>query len=485
MNNSSHRSTEIISVDIGTTNLKITLFSQDYQKKHSFSYNYSIYAKNGFDPSEVEVDFLWSLFLEGIEEISAYVESAACELVLTTAMHSVILCDEKLIPVSPIYTWLWSGEKDQSFNLEKFEQMSNLTPQQVYQLTGTPAHIMNPFFKLWHLKQSTDLSKLKIASIKDLFFYRLTQKWWLDSGNASATGLCSYKTHSWQLDLLGQLGIKTEQLPLIRPYDARNLYNGSRDKLKKLNITIILGSSDGISSNYVYQTGKDAAVLSLGTSHAVRLISSQAIIDQQSQNFCYYISPNRYLIGYSSNNGGNVIEWLSKEYQLSFADMEEIVASLSYQGPPVRLFMPFIFGERSPLWNHLPKAYFKGDTQNLSTAEKVYAILCGLCFNIRYNIELLQTRQAFSHLNVVGGLTSSKTFLKLLANIIGMDLQTSLLDQAETLGTIALIDGIQLSTNQQTIYHDPKSHQAFQVCYESFFTEIKLLNSLELSEDNV
>lgn len=478
MKNKDYRSSEIISVDIGTTNLKITLFNQHYQQKHSVIYNYLKYAESGFDPSQVEVDFLWTLFIKGLEEISDYVETPVCDLALTTAMHSVILCDQRMNPVSPIYTWLWSGPNG-GYDLINFEKESHLSARDIYHMTGTPAHMMNPFYKLGWLLKEKESASLKIASIKDLFFYRLTKEWWLDAGSASASGLCSLKTHDWELDILALLGLERQQLPEIKAFDVSRPYKGSNNKLKRLNMEIFLGSSDGISSNYIYQGETNAAVLSLGTSHAVRLISSKPITDYLSQNFCYYINPQQYLIGYPSNNAGNVIDWLLTEYNITFEEMEAIIATGSYQIPPRSLFMPFVFGERSPLWNPHQTAYFMGETAGLTLEEKVYSIVCGLCFNIRYNVEQLNRRCSFNYLKVVGGLARSKEFLKLLANIIGSDLESPLLPHAETLGTVALIDQVRLTPSQKVVSYDSQAHKAFDACYESFFMEIKVLKSLE------
>src|SRR5699024_9063126 len=142
----------------------------------------------------------------------------------------------------------------------------------------------------------------RVGSLKDLLFYRLTGEWVIDISNASSSGLLNLESLTWDAISLGDIGLETSELPRIEAVDYNTKAN---DALFDAEVSVTIGTSDGISSNYVFSDLDDVAVLSIGTSHAVRVINKEPQLNYQYQNFAYNIKEGQYLIGLPSNNGAD------------------------------------------------------------------------------------------------------------------------------------------------------------------------------------
>lgn len=425
--------TYIASVDVGTTNTKINLFNHDDQLIDTFKVGYQRTNKQN-DLHEMDFEEIWQIVTDGLRRLINQYEIEALEIILTTAMHSVQLLDQDFNLFGQTITWA-----DRRGH-ELLPRLSKTEKEKVYQRTGTPIHSMNPYIKLLSIYQPD----MKIASIKDLLFYRLTGEWAIDLSNASSSGLLNLATLDWDQELLAQLGLSVEDLPKIQPVNyAVTTYHESLQTPVK----VVIGTSDGVSSNYIFNDLDHHAVLSIGTSHAIRIVADSPSTNANLNNFSYAIDAHHYLIGLASNNGADVLAWACDIFKTDFNELNEICIN---RPADQAVFIPYINGERAPIWQDSATASLLNLTRNANRESILYAIILGMVFNIKVNVVHLEELVAFNKIGLVGGVTQMTGLTQLIADVLNKELYMPQMENAETVGTIHLVHDV-LSDGKYTV----------------------------------
>ena len=225
---------------------------------------------------------------------------------------------------------------------------------------------MSPLLKIAWIKnndQERFKQTSKFLSVKSYIIQQLTGEYLIDYSLASATGLLNIHTIKWEADALDYAGISAG-------YAARS---GScfcfGRKLKKAyqnslglpaDTKIIVGSSDGCMATLgagVWDEGK--ATITIEDSGAVRVVGKKVLQDEKQRFFNYLLTENCYVSGGPTNNGGIIFEWFAKQFgdfknpfDLEHS-MEELITEASKVpvGSDGLLFLPYLLGERAPIWN--------------------------------------------------------------------------------------------------------------------------------------
>lgn len=447
--------TYIASIDVGTTNTKINLFNYNYQLIDTFKAGYQrINHQN--DVYEMDFEEIWQIVTDGIRLFTNQYEIEALEIILTTAMHSVQLLDRDFNLFRQMVTWA-----DRRGH-ELIPQLSKTEKENVYQRTGTPIHSMNPYIKLLSIYQSD----MKIASIKDLLFYRLTGEWAIDLSNASSSGLLNLATLDWDQELLTQLGLSVEDLPKIQPvnYSVMTFH-----KSLQIPIKVIIGTSDGVSSNYIFNDLDHHAVLSIGTSHAVRVVADSPSTNANLNNFSYAIDAHHYLIGLASNNGADILAWACDIFKTDFNELNEICIN---RPADQAIFIPYINGERAPIWQDSATASLLNLTRNASRESILYAIILGMVFNIKVNVTHLGDLVAFDKIGLVGGVTQMTGLTQLIADVLNKDLYMPQMENAETVGTIHLVHDVLSKGKYKVIQPDVEATKILAPLFAQYLQQV-------------
>lgn len=452
-----------ISLDVGTSSLKVNVYNH---KRELLEVQRSSYQKIYADEDRYELDLAEirdSLFQQLYAILNRLPDQAKVSIVLTTAMHSLIILDQSFEPLTQVITWNDSRGK------EAINSLDSSLKKSFYERTGTPIHSMNPLYKLIEAKQAyQDWDKLYFASLKDYLFYQLTGKWWIDVANASASGLYSLADQDFDQDILNYLHIRSDQVPEIKwSNDWASLSGWGQIQ----SVQVYLGTSDGVASNLSFLDLEDAAVISFGSSHAVRFIKSEAETNYSSQQFCYQIDSSRYLVGLPSNNAGNVLDWILSLHNASFEELAEIIqGSIQVKG----IFLPYLNGERSPIWQDQARAHYFNYDRTSKRQQVIFDMVCGLIFNMNVNLSLLIKDKPIDKIGMVGKITSFPPLLQVMADIFNLPIYFHKEENAETMGAMALLDNEEIRSSYQIIR--PKKPEIYQDAYAEFLEKLHCMN---------
>jgi gluconokinase len=189
---------------------------------------------------------------------------------------------------------------------------------------------------------------------------------------------------------------------------------------------VFIGGSDGCLAN-LGSLCLDASVaaITIGTSAAVRVTLPQPLVDTIRMIFNYLLHKNTFVCGGAVNNGGNILAWLAEkflakegkeeQYEKIFAAVENVPA-----GSRGLIFLPYLHGERAPIWDEKSCGVFFGITSFHDRDFFARAAMEGVCFALKEiltSIELLSG--TIGQLRISGAVSASDVMLQMLADVTG------------------------------------------------------------------
>lgn len=420
----------ILGLDLGTTSAKACLFDlRGHLVSSAEEMITSYYPQQGW--AEQAPEEIAQHAITAIKTALAAAEIEQQQLIalsFSAAMHSLIAVDVEGGALSPAIIWADGRATEQAAQLEP--QLKS----QLYRETGTPLHPMTPFMKLLWMKHNNYEPYKQAAyfmSIKEYLIYAWSGDRVIDYSMASATGMFNPHSLGWnerslQLagitgDQLSQIVPPTTKLSAIKPAIAEAM--GVRGDLP-----VIVGAADGQLSNLgIGAVLPGEVAVSVGTSGAIRQFTNEVVVGAQQESFCYAFTANSFIVGGPTNNGGIVLQWL-KDLLQDQQGFTEFLAQANDVAPGAEglLFVPYINGERAPVWNQKAKGSFYGVSVTHRREHFVRAALEGITFNL-YSIgkALHAAQQGQRKMYVNGGLARSPLWLQMMANMFNAEIYVS------------------------------------------------------------
>jgi gluconokinase len=393
--------------------------------------------------SEQDPETVWAAFTKCISRITSSLREPPLAIALSSAMHSVICVDQNGNPLSNLITWADNRSSDSARMLKNSAQGERL-----YIETGTPIHAMSPLCKLLWLKESNpelfDRTS-KFISIKEYCWFKLFGCFEVDFSIASATGLFNITSLTWHKSALELLGIDENRLS--KPVNT----NWYRDKIQASaaeilhvgdDLKILIGGSDGCLANVgSFATRPGVAALTIGTSGAIRVAGDTVVSNITYMPFNYRLNEKTVISGGPINNGGVALKWyaesLLKKNLSRTEDYDNLLATLSSTpaGCDGLVFLPYILGERAPIWNSESCGVFFGITAQHKQEHFTRAVIEGITFSLFQIAKTLEEGGlAITEIHVSGGFVRSSAWVQILANIFGKRVCLTNIDDASAIG---------------------------------------------------
>jgi gluconokinase len=443
----------VIGVDIGTTSTKVVAFDQKGRAKASTNHGYPLIQTQP-DMAEEAPEAIFNAVCLGLREVVSQIDASEVRGVsFSAAMHSVIVMDDQNQPLTRVLTWADNRGA-------KFAEQLRDTPQGrvLFAHTGVPIHPMSPLIKLmWlnHAMPGVMAQAAHVIGIKDYVWWRFFGEYVQDYSLANATGLFDLKTQDWFPQALALAGVSTDQLPrLVAPTYHRT--DMQVDLGLPQETPVFVGESDGVLSNLGVAAQKPGTVaLTIGTSAAIRTVVNQPVVDPGGRLFTYYLAPGRYVVGGPVNNGGVVWQWAQNTFlpQGDLPALEQLITPIK-AGADGLLFLPYLGGERAPLWDADARGSFIGLTKQTNEATMARAVLEGLCFNLKAVLEMVSAVAGQpTVIHATGGFARSELWKQMLCDILNVPIklpdsfESSALGAAviamQALGMIDALDDVQ------------------------------------------
>jgi gluconokinase len=417
-----------IGIDVGTTNTKAYAIGSDNVLIHKESIkNHTFSLEKGHQEQNPAAVFKGVLtVLKKTIAVCKHLNLRLEGICFSSAMHSLIAFDKKGQPL--IDAMLWSDLRAYK-EVNKFKQLIDY--QQLILENGTPAHPMSPFFKMAWLKENQANLFEKIAfygSLKTYIWQQFFQEIVMDISDASASGLMHTKKMQWSTAALDYLEIKSDKLPLLcSPYYLQKL---SQKWCKILGCPpetpLIIGASDGALANLgAGISDPNTLVMTIGTSAALRNSTKVGKMSDNASTFCYRLDEEIFIEGAASNNGANCLDWLKNQVFESPEPMEKFIARAqkSPKNSEGLSFLPYIYGERAPIWDANATGTFSGIKHHHKKAHFIRATMEGILNNLHTVFYALPNANNFNKIVASGGFTQNNFWLDMAEDIFQLPIE--------------------------------------------------------------
>ncbi len=427
-----------IGIDLGTSACKLLLVDEAGQVQNTVTKEYPLsFPRPGW--SEQEPAHWWTAVLEGVPELLAgfdpnEVKGIGCG----GQMHGLVALDERDSVLRPAILWndgRTAKEVDYLNETIGRDKLSQYTANIAFAGFTAPK-------LLWMRENEPELfAKIeKIMLPKDYLVYRLTNVHATDYSDASGMLLLDVEHKCWSKEMCGICGVMESQLPkLYESWEPVGVLLPDVAKALGLpeNVTVCAGAGDNAAAAVGTGTvGAGGCNISLGTSGTIFISSDKFGVD-----------PHNALHSFAHADGGyHLMGCMLSAASCNKWWQDEVIGTTDYKGEEAAIlleklgnnrvyFLPYLMGERSPINDTNARGAFLGMTMDTTRADMLQAVLEGVAFAIRDSFEVARSLGIdIPRSNICGGGSKSPLWKKMVANVLGISLDTVATEQGPGYG---------------------------------------------------
>ena len=457
--------TYLLGIDIGGTGAKVGVFTLDGTLVGS---GYGEYQMISTVPGQAEHDAeaWWQATVKAIKSAIAGIPAGEIIAIGTGCTNGLIAVDREGKPLRPAIM-LW----DQRALPEVDRIRETLGPDTVFEITGNPvapgAYSLPTILWLKHNEPQTFAAAHKLMVPGGYLVARLTGEFTIDHSRASTTLLFDIRKKKWHDPFLKLLDIPEDKLP--RPEPSDKVVGGITEEAAlltglKAGTPVIAGCMDTIGASIgtgIIEEGECFVIM--GTAARVAGPMKKPVFDRRFMNCTHIMDDCWQYIG-AVNGVGSSLRWIRDTFcqmeqgvaDFTGRDVYDLITDQAVQSPPGSkglLFLPYIAGERTPIWNPYARGVFFGVTLGHNRNDFFRSVLEGAAFAIRHVVGLLETDGglAVNELHIGGAAASSRVWNQIIADVLGKRVISLTQSHTEVLGA-AVLAGVSMG-----VYPDYKT----------------------------
>jgi len=442
-----------IGIDIGSSCCKALVISEEGEQLANSQREYNIiFSKDGSATLD-SVLVIKSCF-EVIKECSSKVKQGSIKAIGISSQG------EAFTAIGTNGDILNNAKVSSDSSSRKFmkEWIDKFGEDKLYQITGHTAYPIFTLFKLlWFKNNQRDLwEKSKyFFCFEDLLQFSLGIKPAISWSLAGRTMMFDVRKQEWNQEILEEIGISEEKLAVTLPPGS---IVGAVDK----GIANQLGLSENV---FVVTAGHDqtcsalgsgvidegTAMLGSGTVECICPAFKNPVFSEElkENNLCTYNYSIKDLfttVAYSLT-GGNIFKWFKDQFgykeveeaKLSGEDPYELLLNNINSVPSNLLVLPYFTPSGTPYFDDKTKGAVIGLQLSTERKEILKALLEGVSFEMRLNIEILEKAgYIINELRWVGGGAKSKLLAQLKANVMNKKITLLNITEAGCFGAAML-----------------------------------------------
>lgn len=446
----------LLGIDIGTSACKAALFDRKGEVLAAANGEYPVYyPEEGW--AEQNPEEWWSAVCEAVRQVIRKAGIPPEEIAgvgIDGQSWSAIAIDKggKVLTNTPI----WMDTRAQSICDRLNEEIGE---DEIFRIAGNSLQPSYTTAKiLWYKENLPEVySKIyKILQSNSYIAFKLTGQISQDLSQGYGLHCFDMRTGQWDEEMCRKMGIPRDFLPEIVPSD-RIIGTVTKKAAEES------GLAEGTP---VAAGGLDAACGTLGAG----VIHSGETQEQGGQaggmSICiekyqadprlilgFHVIPGKWLLQGGTTGGGGVMRWFEREFadyerlmreQTGISSLDQLneIAEKVTPGCDGLVFLPYMAGERSPIWNPYAKGVFYGLDFSKTKGHMVRACMEGVAFSLRHNLETAEEAGAKAEiLRAMGGSANSLLWTQIKSDVTGKTMAVPASDTATTLGA-ALLAGV-------------------------------------------
>ncbi|MFJ6429107.1 xylulokinase [Microbacterium maritypicum] len=435
----------IIAHDLGTTGNKASLHHDDGRLVTSVTVPYPAHFAAGGVAEQDPADW-WDAVVAATRDLIARTGTAPTDiagLVVSGQMMGAVLLDAHGEPARPAIIWADTRAGAQQRELE-----AAIGAERAYGILG---HRLNPTYSvekvMWVRDNEPDTwaRVRRVCVAKDFIVLRLTGRLATDRSDASGTNAYDQAAGTWSDEVLQAARLDPALFPEILESTqiAGTLTDAAADALGlPASVRVVMGGGDGpmaaVGSGVV--APEDGPYVCLGTSSWISFAADAPLHDPAMRTFTFdNVVPGSFVPTATMQAGGASVQWIAEALSPDPAHPEtgRLTAEASADVDTDDLyFLPYLLGERSPMWDPEARGAFVGLARHHARAHLVRAVLEGTAFNLLSCIQAFREAGAvIDRIDAVGGGAQSDVYLSVLADVWGVPVRRrTIVEEANSLG---------------------------------------------------
>lgn len=425
----------LLGIDVGTTGAKAALFTPDGCLR---AVGQSEYNTRHIRPGWVEQDpeDWWRAVCSATRQALAGVPEGRQQVMgiaVSSQGPTLLPLDRAGQPVCPALIWMDRRAEDEAVKLK--EQLGEGTLQRITGNRADPFYVAPKLLWFRTYEPARFAQTQLFVQANGYISYRLTDRHAMDNVHAALSQLCDWQTGEWSAELCDACGIEPAYFPPVRPgHDVLGevTVDAAEATGLKAGTPVMVGTVDGAAA------ALEAGAIDPGTAAEMTGTSTVLIMpNEEGVTHPAFIAaphalPGLYLLlGAMAASGAN-LRWYRDQFGaaevhagaqlgLDAYDLLTMQAAQIAPGSNGVIFLPYMMGERSPLWHTHARGVFFGLSLATPRGALIRAILEGAAFALQHNLEVArQAGVSLTQIRSVGGGTRSPLWNQIKADVLGL-----------------------------------------------------------------
>ncbi|MEH6957107.1 xylulokinase [Neobacillus drentensis] len=428
----------IIGIDIGTSGIKVGAMNKEGELGCLEYQPYSLlYPQMGW--VEIDLEDIWGRTKTLLTKVWQQVETSGTvdAISLSTFCNSSVFLDEQGTPLYPGILYL-----DQRSKGEADWVKAVVGEDLLYQVTKNRLEpgMYTVTSYLWFKNHFPELyaKTYKWGNLSTFILHKLTGNFVMDWTQSSFTGMYDVENYHWSSEIYKKVGVDQDKLPeVVDPCSIIGYFE--HPELQSNQIPVIAGAADTACSAVALGLGVNEMFESVGTSNVLTVCTDQTKhLDTRFLNRCHVLK-NRWLSHGAMSFPGVAIQWYYEQFLKSDGHTRSIYEELCRQstaGANGVFFLPYMQGERAPIWDPNARGVFAGIHLNTSKADMFRAILEGCSFGLRQINEIIETKYRIhpESFPSIGGGAKNREWAQIKANVLKQNIHIKDISETGVLG---------------------------------------------------
>lgn len=406
----------LLGADIGTTAAKAGLFDLAGNPLALADSGYAIERPQP-DWAEQDPRVWWQAFVDVVDALGAEADLSRVRAVgICSQVNTHVFVDADGADLAPAIVW-----QDQ----RAAEDASALTAQ-LAENGGAPEEGLDASALVarasWMRRHRSDVWEATrwILSPKDYLNRRLTGRIATDIISPIGLVRADHRYDERVVDLVP--GLRERLPPLRRFTDALAGVKANETRLPE-EAKVVVATMDAWANLYgsgVVEPGQAMEVA--GTSEIIGVLSDRS--EPTPGVVSFFPIDGTYLHAGPTQAGGDALRWFANVHAL---ELETVLAHAATASPGSLglIFLPYLAGERAPLWDTEARGVLFGLSSDHSVAHEARAVLEGVAFSARHLLEILE-RAAGLYVDALassGGGARSDLWCQIKANVLNREIR--------------------------------------------------------------
>lgn len=427
----------LLGIDAGTSSVKAVLLDLS---GNVCAVGQAEYPLHHLRPTWVEQDpeDWWQATCKAVRETLAKVPHGP-ERVLGLAVSSqaptLLALDSSAQPLRPAMIWMDRRAEAEAVNLTEL-----LGAREIHRITGNrPDAFYVAARLLWLRNHEPEVLKRtwKFVQVNGYINYRLSGRLTMDPAHAVLLQLRDYTTGEWSQAICSACGVDPAQFPEVM--EAHHVQGevtaeAARATGLRAGTPVMAGIVDSAAAALeAGVTEPGIAVEMTGTSTVVVIPNDRGVTEPALIAMPHALPGIDLLLGAMVSSGG-CLRWFRDQFgqagdRAAYESRPDAYDLLTGQAAGIEpgsggvIFLPYMMGERSPLWHTNARGVFFGLSLATPKAAMIRAILEGAAFALRHNVEVAARAGAeIREMRSVGGCSRSDLWNQIKADVLGMPL---------------------------------------------------------------